>query len=1211
MKNHIYLSRHPNSLLRPGFALVVTLSLMILLTILAVGLLSLSSIALRSSNQSAAQSIARANARLAMMLALGELQKYAGLDQRVTANASLLETAGTTVANRQWMGVWRTDSLRDEPASPTTPILGRLTTTTGIDAGSLKDRREDGTTYNRTNEVLSWLVSTPDPSARLNPLVAATDPVRLVGAGSATALDADQVWAPRVALKQGGYAWWVADEGCKARFNLAAAPDGSAAASPAWINPAQEGISSMTGLEQYESLADADLTKTISRRTGDLTYPNLTPSAPPLKAHFHDLGFHSAGVLADTQNSGLRRDLSAFLATGTIAASGTKPAIDVNTPLLNSPMLELVSAKFGMLKSWNDLATKVDASNTLEVVPPIAVAPPTIPTTSVLKIGPGTELDLTRQTVATVHPVIIDAGISYGVSLVKTTTPGATAGTFQYKVRLHYYPRLVLWNPYQVGIKASTYAAQFAMPHKFSIKVFDPSISGGSTLLNFFEAVGNSYAQSPGNNIPHRPAFMVPATTFEPGEALLFTADAGGASDRCSPWGVVGGAATSLANFPLSCKKPLPLQDSFMLESAYTVDLPDTNKSTYQVFAQQEAAHTKQYWYKLWQVKGPTGAGSIAGLLGNDLVNYPPLQYIAQTEDGVYGSDAPWFNGIPASTSERLLETAVARNAFYRFKWGHRIQWLADTNENQTIKPVSYNTPYLGYNVLANHNLRASWQVRSPVEVCLRASQAAARYTWGMLIDDPYGWDWSNSQLAPVPVNGKNRVSPFGAPALFGGQTYPLLSIPRKEVPILSLGALQHVPLSPFAWHPTYAIGNSLADPRGQRQRTTNYVTDAQWNTLGCHARSWLEYRQADVNPAMNSQAFLYDLSYEANFALWDSYFLSTVPRDFSSGKTLPNARIKPLASTTSALADMLDGNRAASQLMLDGAFNVNSTSEDAWAALLASFREDPALEITLADGSKVAANDVFSRLIQPSGSEYNNNSPYDTQTWNSYRKLDDIQIRALAKEIVVEVKQRGPFLSLADFINRRLVIPPTLSGAETPITLTGLKGSLQAAIDRTTINSTLANSFKIAKTEYSMGGPAPGDMQVQYGTNYPTPYFPATNGNIGYGPKPDHNHWADSKLVGAPAYLTQADILQKLGPVLTARSDTFTIRCYGECRDAAGIVTARAWAEAVVQRTPQPLNPSTNATDASGLNPLTTGTGQFGRRLDILSFRWLHSNEI
>ena len=84
--------------------MVITVSLMVLLTVVAVGLLSLSSIALRSASREDAMSTARANARLAMLMALNDLQTSTGPDQRVTASAAI---RGNQVVQRNLTGVWR------------------------------------------------------------------------------------------------------------------------------------------------------------------------------------------------------------------------------------------------------------------------------------------------------------------------------------------------------------------------------------------------------------------------------------------------------------------------------------------------------------------------------------------------------------------------------------------------------------------------------------------------------------------------------------------------------------------------------------------------------------------------------------------------------------------------------------------------------------------------------------------------------------------------------------------------------------------------------------------------------------------------------------------------------------------------------------------------------------------------------------------------
>ena len=101
---------------------MATVSMMVLLTLVAIAMLSLSTIEQRSSGGGAneADRMARANARMALMMALGELQKAAGPDQRVSATASILGSTtnpyatGTTAADgrKHWVGVWDTSSYR-------------------------------------------------------------------------------------------------------------------------------------------------------------------------------------------------------------------------------------------------------------------------------------------------------------------------------------------------------------------------------------------------------------------------------------------------------------------------------------------------------------------------------------------------------------------------------------------------------------------------------------------------------------------------------------------------------------------------------------------------------------------------------------------------------------------------------------------------------------------------------------------------------------------------------------------------------------------------------------------------------------------------------------------------------------------------------------------------------------------------------------------
>jgi hypothetical protein len=190
--------------------------------------------------------------------------------------------------------------------------------------------------------------------------------------------------------------------------------------------------------------------------------------------------------------------------------------------------------------------------------------------------------------------------------------------------------------------------------------------------------------------------------------------------------------------------------------------------------------------------------------------------------------------------------------------------------------------------------------------------------------------------------------------------------------------------------------------------------------------------------------------------------------------------------------------------------------------------------------------------------------------------------VDSLAQNIVDEVRNRGPFLSLADFVNRSL----TLDDA-------GIKGALQTAIDTMTlpaqVNSDLWTNTGAAVQERDKPISA-WDSEHYFG-----------------GPSSDGY---STRFAYAPKYLTQADLLSFLGPSLSARSDTFKIRSYGETVNPNGEVEGRAWLEAVIQRIPEYVDPRDEAiTEPRNLSSAINQ--RFGRRYEVVSIRWLDASEI
>jgi len=90
---------------REGFALVITLSLLAMLVLTMFALTTLAKINSRISSASMQHTRARGNALVALTLALGELQRHAGPDNRVTGMAGVTGI-GPGDSLRHWTGVW-------------------------------------------------------------------------------------------------------------------------------------------------------------------------------------------------------------------------------------------------------------------------------------------------------------------------------------------------------------------------------------------------------------------------------------------------------------------------------------------------------------------------------------------------------------------------------------------------------------------------------------------------------------------------------------------------------------------------------------------------------------------------------------------------------------------------------------------------------------------------------------------------------------------------------------------------------------------------------------------------------------------------------------------------------------------------------------------------------------------------------------------------
>lgn len=500
---------------------------------------------------------------------------------------------------------------------------------------------------------------------------------------------------------------------------------------------------------------------------------------------------------------------------------------------------------------------------------------------------------------------------------------------------------------------------------------------------------------------------------------------------------------------------------------------------------------------------------------------------------------------------------------------------------------------------------------------------SANRPTRGLLMNSPF---LTNSLTIPLkeatyhpannPVEMSYSTMPFNSSLTpeVGDSGYIATGFQSGEG--LSKIVMAEFPVTPVA---------SLAELQGWDLRGGNPLPPLQYNVIG----------NSEATPLIQQDGILADIAYTnvvkdnlqhddsycANHLLFDDWFLSTISampanlgsttsrdvenvyRDFLMGNDrLLNRQYRPthddfsLSSTKAdervdEIINSPDGDgflKVASRMEVDGMFNVNSTSVKAWRALLGHARGkqiayhtdagivvDPNTYDHVVSRNPVAS-DVKAGADSGAGAAFPNGSEY-----TGFRTLSNDQLDELATEIVAQVRLRGPFLSLSEFINRQLSTNDDLS----------IAGALQVALDSLTDDPNAALKETDPLTRLSDVTMDPADPKLD-GVGYAYPE--AAVGHM---------------VHGFPGWIRQADILRPIAPVLTARDDTFTIRAYGDFRDASGEVVASAWCEATVQRRRDFVDP---VDDAASIDPPTNSQNiTFGRRYDIVAFRWLNEDEV
>ncbi len=1284
-----------------GFALIATILLMVLLAIITVGTLSLSVVTLRSNGQNSAQARAQANARMALMIAIGELQKNTGLDTRITAPSDIVQKDSPPI-----LGVWKSWEGTDHDATGR-PI------------------KPDYTSKSSSNgRFLTWLVSgatlgkSPTDPGSLAYGTATTQTVKMIASGSLGVGSNKEVHLVPIPIEgederyDSSYAWWISGENQKARLMQPYQPRtndevGWADQAKSYSIPdvADLGLDSL--VDDPESFApDALNAKPLSKVFSRNTIALLDSTKPQDSKHlFHDYSSSAVGLLTNVATGGWRKDMSILTEKWGYEVTTLNPngILDPNgiyarypgarLPLFRYspaagntsavPLPRVIAAANSSYdiaqsclypwsgysqfsssgkkspftfsaasSSWQSLVnfarsyksiTYDDSTKTANlpigwstiISPPTGNPPGTPPAYSNFynyyhKYDPS-PIVARIQLMIQVNAIPESAYIS--------PSPGTSVS---HRLNMRVVPIFTLWNPYNVQLTKTV--------TNFNMGNFNTGLDLGiGTERSLPLAI--SFAN---NTVPGVPAFANNFKLINGGNGWSFdgvgttfdnslaknTAKGYGASHYSRGRGFSGWLPLQFTLKPGEVKVFSPAFDEMPANDGSTIHTGIRLKEGYATgdnfgFARATKAQVAagNYGAALLTIPSgrPTLPGRISGqvhasdmirfgvkadrhtaVFGNTAITGPGTHWaVGTTRPGWGVTEAQialgYTNKGVDPQNQRASMTAVVDETWAAKYWPSNeldeVQYRVSE-----IVPGGGNPPWtnlysISFGPRFTFGAGLSANQKRPVKGTLQCSpfvsntysvptQTAMYHPVNNAYDLSYHSMSLNSNLTPEVGNAGYIVSGF------------------QNGDGLSRLIMAEIPLRPMA---------SLVELQSWNLRGGNPQPPYQCNLIGNSDATPL-IQQDSILPMPNPPNALtnlqHDDSYCANHLLFDDWFLSTIasqPRSFGStiaksidkvyqdylqgSAPLTNRAYRPIAedsaisssAATTRVAEIVNSPKGdgwlkvASRFEVDGMFNVNSTSVKAWRALLGHARKQQ-LASYGTNGINVDSNkyeysvsrhtvaaDVKASAAPGLGATFPSGSEY-----SGFRTLSEDQLDELAEKIVEQIKKRGPFLSLSEFVNRQL------NGSDEEL---ALAGALQTAINQLTTNP---NEELKKRSNVTMD---PNDNKV-LDAGYS--FKGATEGVDTY---------------GLPGWIRQADILRPIAPVLSARDDTFTIRAYGDARDAKGKIVARAWCEAVVKRTRDFVD-SADAPDSIDA-PTILANQTYGRKYILSEFRWLNADEV